>query len=367
MKIPLVDLKAQYLSLKPEIDRVLKEVLNTSSFILGEEVEKFEKEFAAYCGVKYCLGVNSGTSALHLALLASGIGKGDEVITQPNTFIATAEAISYTGARPVFVDVRPDNYSLDISKIESVITPKTKAILIVHLYGYPADIIALEKIAKKHKLMFFEDAAQAHGVSVKGKKLGSFGKAGCFSFYPGKTLGAYGEGGALITNEKKLFEKAMALRNHGQFEKNNHQLIGYNYRLEGFQGVVLRVKLKKLDYWLEKRRKAAKLYNDSLAGTEVIAPPKEFLDISNFQYYVIRAKKRDDLKDYLIKNGVGAAIHYPTPLHLTEAYRFLGYKKGDFSVAEQHAKEILTLPLYPEITKRQIVYIVNLIKKFYRG
>jgi len=367
MKIPLVDLKAQYLSLKPEIDRALKRALNTSSFILGEEVENFEKEFAVYCGVKYCLAVNSGTSALHLALLASGIGKGDEVITQPNTFIATAEAISYTGARPVFVDVCLDNYALDISKIESAITPRTKAILVVHLYGYPADIIALEKIAKKHNLMLFEDAAQAHGVSVKGKKLGSFGKAGCFSFYPGKTLGAYGEAGALVTNEKKLFEKAMALRNHGQFEKNNHQLIGYNYRLEGFQGAILRVKLKKLDYWLEKRRKAAKLYNNLLAEIGVKTPSRDSLKFSNFQYYVIRARRRDDLKDYLTKNGVGVAIHYPTSLHLTEAYRFLGYKKGDFPVAEQHAKEILTLPLYPEITKRQISYIVNLIKKFYRG
>jgi len=365
MKIPFINLKSQFQSIKREINSALNRVFQNSSFILGQEVELFEKEFAKYCGAKYCLGVNSGTSAVHLALLSLGIGPKDEVITQPNTFFATAEAISYTGAKPVFVDIDPETFTIDADKIEKAITPRARVILPVHLYGNAAPIEKILKIARKHNLTVIEDVCQAHGVFYRNKRLGTFGRVGCFSFYPGKVLGAYGEGGAVITDDKKAYEKMKSLRDHGQLNKNEHLLIGYNYRMEGIQGAILKIKLKELDKWISKRKKQAKLYNLLLKRTGVVVPSKISLNSSNFQYYVIRCKKRDHLKDYLQKNGVSTLIHYPTPIHLQKAYKFLGYQKGDFPIAEGTCKEILSLPMYPEITKRQISYIVNLIKKFY--
>jgi len=364
MKVSFIDLKKQYLSLKPEIDKVISRIIYKSSFVLGKEVEFFEKKFANYCGVKFCLGVNSGTSALHLALLACGIKKGNEVITSPNTFFATAEAISYTGAKPVFVDINPETYTIDINKIEKAITSKTKCILPVHLYGNTAEMEKINKIAKKHNLIIIEDACQAHGVSYKKKKIGTWGKVGCFSFYPGKTLGAYGEGGAVITNDKNIYQRIKILRDHGQLKKDDHRLIGYNYRMEGLQGAVLQVKLKKLNQWILKRREKARLYNSLLKRTRIIVPSEESLKSSNFQYYVIRTKNRDKLRNYLLRNGVSVLIHYPVPIHLQKAYKFLGYKKGDFPVTEKYAKEILSLPMYPELSEKQIYFIVDLIKKF---
>lgn len=365
MIIPFVDLKAQFLSLKSEIELALKKILDLSSFSLGKEVELFEKEFAKYCGTKYCIGLNSGTSALHLALLANQIGDGDEVITQPNTFFATCEAISYTGAKPVFVDVNPKDYTIDVSRIEQAITSKTKAILPVHLYGNSSDIEGLLKIVKKYNLILIEDTCQAHGVFYKNKKLGSFGKVGCFSFYPAKVLGACGEAGAVVTNNREIYEKIKMLRDHGQAKKYYHKIIGYNYRMDGFQGAILRVKLKKLDNWISQRRKRAKLYNQLLEKIAEVFPPSIDLESSNFQYYVIRCKNRDKLKDYLAENGVFTVIHYPIPIHLQKPYKFLGYKRGDFPIVEKFSKEILSLPMYPELTKRQIYFIVSLIKKFY--
>lgn len=364
MMVPFIDLRTQYLSIRREIDAALAKVFEQSSFSLGREVELFEKEFADYCGVRYCLGLNSGTSALHLALLACGIGRGEEVLLQPNTFFATAEAISYIGAMPRFVDVDSATYNLDTARLEKHITKKTKCILPVHLYGNPSPIKEILLIAKKHNLLVIEDVAQAHGVKFKGRHLGTFGKAGCFSFYPAKVLGACGEAGAVITNDKKIYLKMKALRDHGQVQKHNHQFIGYNYRMDGFQGAILRVKLKKLNNWIKERRKKAKLYNKLLKDF-VIVPSEEYLSISNVQYYVIRARLRDKLQRYLAKKGITTQVHYPVPIHLQNAYKFLGYKKGDFPVAERLSKEILSLPLYPEITERKVQYIAREIKRFY--
>ena len=364
MKIPFIDLKIQYQGIEKEIKKETEKVLSSGQYILGRRVEEFEKKFAKYCKVKYCLGVNSGTSALHLALVALGIGRGDEIIIQPNTFFATAEAISYCGAKPVFVDIEPETYGIDAKKITKAITKKTKAILPVHLYGLTSDIKKINKIAKQHKLSVVEDACQAHGVAINGKKLGTFGKIGCFSFYPGKVLGAAGEGGAVITNDKSLYLKIKALRDHGQIQKNDHKFIGYNYRMEELQGAVLTIKLRKLNTWILKRRQIAKLYNKFLKGI-VIVPPESSLNYSNFQYYAIRCKNRDKLKEYLGKKGISTLIHYPKPIHLQEAYKFLGLKSGDFPVTERVSKEILSLPMYPELTKKQVYYISNLVKKFY--
>lgn len=365
MKIPFINLKRQYQSIKKEIDKALKEVLISGSYVLGEKVERFEKEFARYCGVRYCLGVNSGTSALHLALRAVGIKEGDEVITQPNTFFATAEAISYCGAKPIFVDINPKDYSINVKEIEKAINKKTRCILPVHLYGLPAEIKKIKKIAKKYNLFLIEDACQAHGVFYGGKHLGTFGEIGCFSFYPGKVLGSAGEAGAAVTNNKNLYLKMKALRDHGQSTKHKHRFVGYNYRMEEIQGAILNVKLKRLDNWIKKRRKIAAMYNSLLKGI-VITPSESSLNTTNFQYYVIRCKNRDKLRDFLEKEGVLALIHYPIPIHLQKAYQFLNYKLGDFPIAEKTAKEILSLPMYPELTKKQIYYIAGLIKKFYR-
>lgn len=363
MKINFVDLKRQYLSIKDDIDKSIFKVIEKTDFVLGEEVEKFEAKFARFCNTKYCVGVDSGTSALKLALIALGIKQGDEVITVPNTFIATVLAISDIGAKPVFVDINPDSYNIDVLKIEKIITKKTKAILPVHLYGQTANMDPIMDIAEKYNLKVVEDACQAHGALYKNKKAGSIGDVGCFSFYPGKNLGAYGDGGAITTNNKEVAEKIRMLRNYGQKVKYHHLLKGFNNRLDSIQAAVLNVKLKYLDKWNESRRKIALMYNKLLKGIAVT--PKE-MDYATHIYhlYVIRIKNRDRLRDYLKSKGISTIIHYPIPIHLQKAYFDLGYKEGSFLLTESYSKEILSLPMFPELNKEEIDFIVKCIKEF---
>ena len=366
MEIPFVDLKKQYLSIKDEIDPAIKDVIDNCSFILGKYVEEFEKNFAEFCEAKYCIGVNSGTSALRLALMAAGVKAGDEVILPPNTFIATAEAVSLINAKPVFVDINPDSYNIDIEKIENAITNKTKAIIPVDLYGQPADLDPVIEIAEKHNLKVIEDAAQAAGAEYKGKKIGSVSEITCFSFYPGKNLGAYGEGGAVVTNNEEVAEKIKMLRSHGEAAKHNHQIIGDNCRLEGLQGAFLNIKLKHLGEWTEKRRKNAEIYNKLLKGASVITPKEEEYAKHVYHLYVIMAEKRGEMIQFLNDKGVSTGIHYPTPIHLQPAYEHLGLKEGSFKVAENFTKKIISLPMFAELTGEQINYVVKKIEEFCR-
>ncbi|HXV28569.1 MAG TPA: DegT/DnrJ/EryC1/StrS family aminotransferase [bacterium] len=364
MKIPLVDLKTQYDSIRDEIHAAIFRTLETSQFVLGEGVEGFEEDFARYCGVRYAAGTNSGTSALHLALLALGVGPGDEVITVSQTFIATAEAISLTGARPVFIDIDEKTFCMDPSGIEKAITKKTKVILPVHLYGHPADMDPILQIAQKHKLFVLEDAAQAHGALYKGKKVGGFGHAACFSFYPGKNLGAYGEGGGVVTNDPEIAIKIKKLRNHGGLKKYEHDLIGMNGRLEGMQGAILRAKLPHLDGWNELRRKHAARYGELLKDLKLTLPGEAAHAKSVFHVFVIRAADRDRLNAYLNDKGISSIIHYPVPNHLLSFYRVLGYREGSLPVTEKVSKEVLSLPLYPEMTDDQMQYVAEAIRSF---
>jgi dTDP-4-amino-4,6-dideoxygalactose transaminase len=361
--IKFVDLKQQYLSIKKEVDRAVLGVLESTSFILGENGREFEAEFSKFCDAKYCSGVNTGTSALHLALLAKGIGKGDEVITAANTYIATCWAISYTGAIPRLVDINPDTYNVDPKKIEAAITKKTKAIIPVHLYGQPAPMDEIMKIAKKHNLIVIEDACQAHGAEYKGKSMPMSG-FGCFSFYPGKNLGAYGEGGAVVGNDKDADALIRAYRDHGQTKKYIHRYLGFNYRLEEIQAAVLRVKLPYLPKWTKMRRKNARLYNEALKGCDIILPKESKDDKHVYHLYVIRTKHRQKLMEHLSAKGIQTAIHYPIPIHLQEAYAHLGYKKGSFPITEQCADEILSLPMYPELTEGEIKAVAKAIREF---
>ncbi len=364
MKIPLVDLKAQYDTIKNEIHTAIFHTLETSQFILGEGVEGFEQDFAKYCGTRFAVGTNSGTSALHMALLALGIGPGDEVITVSQTFIATAEAISWVGARPVFIDIDEKTYCMDPSKIEKAVTKKTKVILPVHLYGHPADMDPILAAAEKHHLWVVEDACQAHGALYKGKRVGGLGHAACFSFYPGKNLGAYGEGGAVVTNDPDMATKIRKLRNHGGLRKYEHEMIGMNARLEGIQGAILRVKLPFLDQWNEQRRKNAARYHDLLKRLDVVLPEEASYAKSVFHVYVVRIKDRDRLNAYLNDHGISSIIHYPVPNHLLPFYRALGYKEGALPVTEKVSKEVLSLPLYPELTEEQMRYVAETIQSF---
>jgi len=394
VKIPLVDLKSQYKEIKPEIQKAINRVLDNTAFILGEEVTKFEEEFAKFCDTKYGIGTSSGTSALHLALLSLGIGEGDEVITTPYTFTSTVGTIIYSGARPILVDINPRNYNIDVQKLEEFLKLKTqnsklktrlKAIIPVHLYGQPADLDPILELARKYNLKVIEDAAQAHGAEYKGKRVGSMGDMGCFSFYPGKNLGAYGDGGMVVTNEEKVANKIRCLRDHGRREKYEHQMIGYNYRLDGLQAAILRVKLKYLDEWNEKRRKNASIYNKLLKDLDVVTPYEEEYAKHVYHLYVIRAtpvrdkmpkasakssiwisngvKKRDKVYKFLQEKDIACGIHYPLPLHLQKAYQYLGYKEGDFPVAEECAKEVISLPIYPELKRDQIEYIAKTLKE----
>jgi len=361
MHIPLVDLKRQYLSIKNEIDGAIQEVINNSAFIMGENVEEFENEFAKFCGVKYGLGTSSGTTALHLALLVCGLKGGDEVITVPYTFIATTEAVSHTGAKVVFVDIDDRSYTMDPEKIEAAITERTKAIIPVHLFGHPADMDKIIEVAKKHNLIVIEDACQAHGAEYKGKRVGSLGDISCFSFYPGKNLGAYGDAGMVVTDNGELAEKISLLRNHGYEKKYYHKMEGYNYRLDGIQAAILRVKLRHLEGWTEKRRKNAKLYNELLKGSKIKTPVEMEYAKHVYHLYVIRTAKRDKLYSRLKENDISAAIHYPLPLHFQQAYRYMGCKKGDFPTSEVCSEELLSLPMFPELAEDEIKKIVEVI------
>lgn len=348
--IPLVDLKAQYRSIKPEIDEAIGRVLESGQFVLGEEVAAFESEFAALCQVDHGVAVNSGTSALHLALLAAGVGRDDEVITVPFTFVATVAAIRYTGAKPVFVDIEPRSLTMDVSQLEAAITRRTRAIVPVHLYGQPADMDPIMTIARRHGLVVIEDAAQAHGAEYKERQVGGIGDLACFSFYPGKNLGAYGEGGFVTTNNPAHARTIRMLRDWGEETRYHHVVQAFNYRMDAIQGAILRVKLRHLPDWTERRRAHAARYDDLLEHAPVRRP--EALPDRRHVYhvYVVRTRRRAELQDDLRAHGIGTGIHYPIPVHLQKAHADLGYGAGDFACAEEAAAEVLSLPLYPELT-----------------
>jgi dTDP-4-amino-4,6-dideoxygalactose transaminase/acetyltransferase-like isoleucine patch superfamily enzyme len=361
--VPFLDLKAQYQSIKAEIQPAVNKILENCAFVLGEEVASFEREFAAYQGADAGIAVNTGTSALHLALLASGIGQGDEVITVPFTFVATTAAIVYTGARPVFVDIDPVSLTMDVSRIEAAITPRTKAILPVHLHGQPADMGPITEIAKRHGLIVIEDACQAHGAEYKGRRVGSIGDLGCFSFYPGKNLGAYGEGGMVITNNERFARDIRMLRDWGAESKYLHVLKGYNYRMEGMQGAILRVKLRHLEAWTEARRANAVRYNELLAGIGIGLPRETPFNRHVYHIYAIRVQQRELFQKSLTALGINTGIHYPIPVHLQPAYAELGHRKGDFPHAEVAAEEVLSLPMYAELTAAQQETVAKGVRK----
>lgn len=360
--IPFLDLKAQYLSIKHEVDDAIHRVLDSCSYILGPEVAELEKEFAAYSGAKFGIGVNTGTSALHLSLLAADIGPGDEVITVPFTFVATVAAIEYAGAKPVFVDIDPQTYNMDPALLEAAITPRTKAIIPVHLHGLMADMDPILEIARRHKLIVLEDACQAHGAEYKGKRAGSLGDIAAFSFYPGKNLGAYGEGGMVVTNNAEFAKKVRMLRDWGAEKKYHHVLKGYNFRLEGIQGAVLRVKLRHLEAWTEARRRAAAIYDRGFSGTSVGIPRPKAHHRHVYHVYAIRTKNRQAWADALSNQGIQTGIHYPFPVHLLPAYADLGYKTGDFPHSEQAANEVLSLPMFAELTPEQCETVVRAVR-----
>jgi len=363
IKVHFLDLKAQYQSIKLEIDTAIVRVLESSQFILGEEVAGFEREFAAYCGAAECIAVNTGTSALHLAMLAAGVGPGDEVITVPFTFVASVAAVLYTGARPVLVDIDPRTFNMDPAAIEAAVTPRTKAILPVHLYGQTADMDAIMAIAQRHGLVVIEDAAQAHGAEYKGRNAGSIGDLGCFSFYPAKNLGAYGEGGAVTTSNPEFASKIRMLRDWGADRKYHHLLRGFNYRMEGFQGAVLRVKLRHLEQWTEKRRALAGKYDELLAESGVQRPTEIPGARHVYHLYTVRAEDRDGLQASMLGEGIQTAVHYAVPAHLQPAYADLGYGRGSLPQAEAAASQVLSLPIYPELSEQAIAEVVSAVKR----
>ena len=368
MNIPFLDLKVQYRQIEAELKPVLENIMANGAFIGGPQVEAFEKEFAAFCGGGYCVGLNSGTDALRFALMAAGVGSGDEVITVPHTFIATTEAISQTGANPVFVDIDRVTCCIDVNQIEGRITSKTRAIVPVHLYGQPADMDPILEIARKYNLAIIEDACQAHGALYKGRPAGSMGTAGCFSFYPGKNLGAFGDAGAVVTGDDKLAQTIRMLREHGQSRKYYHDMEGYTGRLDAIQAAVLRPKLKRLADWNRARRDNAALYTKLLSDIPGVTVVKE-ADFAQSVYhlYVILVDDRDGLQAFLAEKGVGTGLHYPLPLHLQKAYSPMGFKKGDFPVSERTAEHLLSLPMYPELTTEQIEYVVECIREYMEG
>lgn len=364
MIVPFLDLKTQNKNILPQIYPLFEEIIESASFVGGEHIQKFEEEFAEFCRRKYCAAVNSGTDALRFALIAGGIKQGDEIITVPNTFIATTEAITQSGARPIFVDINPGTYNIDVSRIEQAITPKTKAIIPVHLYGQCADMDAILDIAQRYNLLVIEDACQAHGAEYKGKRAGSMGLVGCFSFYPGKNLGAFGEGGAVVSDDEIVIQKIKRLRDHGQVKKYEHEMEGYNGRLDTLQAAVLRTKLRYLEEWNSLRRQNAALYEELLkAVKEIVLPYEPEWSKAVYHLYVIRVKERDRLQKELSELSIHTGLHYPTPLHLQRVYTHLGYKNGSFPIAEKYAKEILSLPMFPELKREQIEYTAESIKK----
>lgn len=363
MNIPFVDLKAQYALLKPQVNVAIQEVLDRATFILGQEVTAFEQAFAVYIGVKHAIGVCSGTDALEMALRACGIGPGDEVITVPNTYIATCEAISQVGATIRWVEVDERTYNLNPANIEATVTPMTKALLPVHLYGQPADMEPIMQIARKHGLKVIEDCAQAHGAKYRGRKAGTFGDVACFSFYPGKNLGAYGDGGAVLTNDNEIADKVRLLRNHGQREKYVHLIEGYCHRLDNLQAAVLGVKMPHLDVWNAGRRRAAKFYDELLADVSGVVTPFVLPDVEHvYHLYVVQVSERDKVQARLKADGIETGIHYPIPLHEQPAYRHLGHKPQDFPITHALGSNILSLPIFPEITEPQIEYVVERLK-----
>jgi dTDP-4-amino-4,6-dideoxygalactose transaminase len=363
VRIPLLDLKAQYHSIKPEIDAAIAGVLESSQFVLGAEVAAFEEEFAAYCGTSECIALNSGTSALHLALLAAGVGPGDEVITVPLTFIASVAAIGYVGARPVLLDIDPSSFTINPGAIEKAITARTRAILPVHLYGQPADMDPIMEVARRHGLVVIEDAAQAHGAKYKGVPVGGIGDLACFSFYPGKNLGAYGEGGAVTTGNVEFASTIRMLRDWGQDRKYHHVLRGFNYRMEGFQGAILRVKLRHLEQWTEARRAGAARYNKLLADSGVETPKEMPWARHVYHVYTLRSHYRDGLQAALQAEGIQTGVHYPVPVHLQPAYADLGYGRGAFPNAEAAASQVLSLPLYPELSAEALAEVAAAVKQ----
>jgi dTDP-4-amino-4,6-dideoxygalactose transaminase len=359
VEVPLADLKTQYARLKDEITAALEEVAAGASFILGPKVAQFEKDFAAYTGAKYAIGVNSGTSALHLALICAGVGPGDEVISVPMTFIATSWAISYCGATPVYVDIDPVTYTMDPAQFEKKITKKTKALLPVHLYGQMADMEPLLDISRKHGIPLIEDAAQSHGAAYKEKGAGTLGQTGCFSFYPGKNLGAAGEAGAVVTNDAEIAARLRCLRDHAQEKRYHHSEIGFNYRMDGFQGAVLGIKLKHIEEWTRTRRALAARYAELLSDLSITLP----VELPNRRHvwhlYVALHPKRDSIRAGLEARGIHTGLHYPIPLHLQKAYQQLGYREGDFPVAEKVGRDCFTLPLFAEMTAAQQTAVVD--------
>jgi dTDP-4-amino-4,6-dideoxygalactose transaminase len=360
--IPFNDLQAQYRSIKPDIDAAVLAVFDKAQFILGPAVTAFEHDFAAFSRTSEAVGVNSGTSALHLSLLAAGVGPGDEVITVPYTFVATVSAIEYAGAKPVFVDVEPDYWTMDPAKLEAAITPRTKAIIPVHLYGQPADMDPILAIARTHKLTVVEDACQSHGAEYHGRRCGSMGEIGCFSFYPGKNLGAYGEGGAVVTNDAAIAAKIRLLRSWGEEVRYEHKYRGFNYRMDGVQGAVLGVKLRHLETWTEARRAHAKLYDELLATTPAQRPVERPGSRHVYHIYVVRLVDRDRWRQRLTDAGIQSGVHYPIPVHLQPAYADLGYGRGDFPVSECVAGEVLSLPMFPEMTRQQIEAVAAVLR-----
>ncbi|MDR9818221.1 DegT/DnrJ/EryC1/StrS family aminotransferase [Rhizobium hidalgonense] len=348
--IPFLDLKAQYQSIKSEIDAAVLGVLASGQYILGEEVARLEQEFADYCNVKHAIAVNTGTSALHLSLLAAGVGPGDEVITVPFTFVATVSAICYAGARPVFIDVEPVTLTMDPAQLEAKITPRTKAIVPVHLYGQMADMDAIKAIADHYRIPVIEDACQAHGAQYKGARAGSIGASGCFSFYPGKNLGACGEGGIVVTNSDDQAKTMRMLRDWGQEQRYHHLLKGFNYRMDAIQGAILRIKLRHLEGWTEARRAHGRRYSLLLGGLASLRTPVEIADRRHvYHVYAIRSRDRDQLQRVLSAEGIQSGLHYPIPVHLQKAHADLGYQAGDFPISEAAAREVLSLPIYPEM------------------
>jgi dTDP-4-amino-4,6-dideoxygalactose transaminase len=367
MKVPFLDLKAQLPQIRNEIEERFSRIVDNTAFVCGEEVQEFEEKFAELHDVKYTAGLSSGTDGNHLALLCGGIGKEDEVIVPVYTFIATAEATSYTGAIPVFVDVDDKTFNIDVNSIEEKITSRTKAINPVHLFGQPSDLDRVKEIADKHDLLVIEDSAQAHCAEYRGKRVGGIGYAASWSFYPGKNLGAWGEAGALTTSDEEVYRKARMLRDHGSEKKYYHDCVGFNYRMSEFQAAVLNVKMKYIEEWTEKRRLHAYRYNQRLKEIDSVITPSVLDGVRHvYHLYVIRAKERDKLQAYLKENGIGTGLHYPFPLHFTNAYSYLGYKEGAFPVAEKIAGEVLSLPMYAELTEEQIDYVCEKIRNFYK-
>jgi len=363
MTVPFLDLTLQHAPLRHELLRAIGEVIDAGAFAGGTFVAGFEEEFASYCASPHAVGVGSGTEALWLSLLAMGVGPGDEVVTVPMSFVATAEAICFAGAKPVFVDIDEQTYTMDPVGLERAVTPRTKVIIPVHLFGQAADMDPILEVGRQHGVRVLEDAAQAHGAEYKGRKVGALGDAGCFSFYPGKNLGGLGEGGAVITADEELARKVRMLRNHGQSSKNRHSLVGWNSRLDGIQAAVLGIKLRQLDANNQRRRRLAQQYERGLADVpEVIRPTTSDDRRHVYHIYAIRVSERRRLIAALEAKGIVCGVHYPKSIHLQAAYRWLGYKRGDFPVAEQCAGEFVSLPLFPEMTARQVAYVVDAVK-----